>query len=343
MARTGAEVLVESLVALGARQAFGVPGESYLAVLDALHDSPLRFDLTRHEGGAAFMAEAWAKLTGEVGLCFVTRGPGATNASIGVHSAMQASTPMILFVGQVARGMLGREAFQEIDYAAAFGPLAKWVVQIDAADRISELLGRAWRVAQSGRPGPVVIALPEDMLTDPTEAQPLTAPPRVPRPWPAPDAVAEAKALLAAARRPLVLVGGGAWSDAARAALRAMLDTSGAPALAAFRYHDLLDHHAPWFAGVAGVGMTPQVRHLMRDADCILAIGPRFGEMTTDGWSVFDVPGGVPNLIHVHPDADELGKIYTPAVALHAAPEGALSALAGATTDAEPGWLDGAR
>ncbi|MGR3492048.1 MAG: thiamine pyrophosphate-dependent enzyme [Shimia sp.] len=337
MSMTGGECLVRSLEGLGATQAFGVPGESYLAVLDALHDSSLRLDLTRHEGGAAFMAEAWAKLTGEVGVCFVTRGPGATNASIGVHSAMQASTPMVLFIGQVARSMAGREAFQEVDYRAAFGPLAKWVTQIEDADRIPEILSRVWHVAQSGRPGPVVVALPEDMLTDMTEAAPLTAVVTPPQPWPAPDAVTAMRAALEGAQRPLVIVGGGGWTDTARSMLPEVLDTLGAPVLAAFRYHDLLDHDAPWFAGVAGVGMTPQVRGLMQGADCILALGIRWGEMTTDGWSIFDVPDGPPMLIHAHPDVNELGKIYAPDIALHAGPEGLLDALRGTACTA-PDW-----
>ena len=216
--RNGGQLLVESLVALGATKGFGVPGESYLAVLDALHDTrgKLDFVLCRNEGGAAFMAAAWGKLTGAPGVCFVTRGPGATNASIGVHTAMQDSVPMLLFVGQVGTDMRGREAFQEIDYRAVFGTMAKWVVEIDDANRIPEILARAWTTAVTGRPGPVVIALPEDMLTATTDVAPLAGPARVFEAAPAAEAVEEALALLGAAERPLVLIAGANWSEAGR-------------------------------------------------------------------------------------------------------------------------------
>ncbi|MEM1233173.1 MAG: thiamine pyrophosphate-dependent enzyme [Pseudomonadota bacterium] len=341
MGRTGGELLVESLVGLGARQAFGVPGESYLAVLDALYDSPLTLTLTRHEGGAAFMACAWGQLTGEPGICMVTRGPGATNAAIGVHTAHQSSVPMILFVGQVARWMRGREAFQELDYRAAFSPLAKWATEIDDAERIPEVLARAWRVATTGRPGPVVIALPEDMLVDEVTALPLSKAPTPSEPAPG-RAMAEARALLASAERPLVIAGGGGWSEAGRAALTDWLGEAGIPALAAFRFHDLLDHHAPWFAGVAGVGMTAQVKGLISDADVILALNIRFGEMTTDGYTLFEAPHPRQALIHTHASDLELGKIYQPAVALHAGPNEMVRALAGTRAEA-PDWLAQAR
>ncbi|MEM6276209.1 MAG: thiamine pyrophosphate-dependent enzyme [Pseudomonadota bacterium] len=341
MARSGGELLVESLVGLGARRAFGVPGESYLAVLDALYESPLELTLTRHEGGAAFMACAWGQLTGEPGICMVTRGPGATNAAIGVHTAHQSSVPMILFVGQVARWMRDREAFQELDYRAAFGPLAKWATEIDDAARIPEVLARAWRVATTGRPGPVVIALPEDMLVEAVSVEPLSAPPAPVEAAPG-QALAEARAMLEAGERPLVIAGGGGWTLGGRAALSEWLDTAGIPALAAFRFHDLLDHHAPWFAGVAGVGMTPQVKSLVSEADVILALNIRFGEMTTDGYTLFDAPHPRQTLIHAHASDLELGKIYQPAVALHAGPNEMARALSGTRASA-PDWLAAAR
>ena len=220
--RNGGQLLVDSLVALGATRGFGVPGESYLAVLDALHDvqGTLDFVLCRNEGGAAFMASAWGKLTGEPGLCFVTRGPGVTNASIGVHTAMQDSSPMILFVGQVGTDMIGREAFQEIDYRAVFGTMAKWAVEIDRVERIPEILSRAWVTATTGRPGPVVVALPEDMLTDLTDAAPLRGPARVAEAAPEPGAMAAAMEVLAGAARPLILMGGANWTGAGRAAMQ---------------------------------------------------------------------------------------------------------------------------
>ncbi|MEO1795813.1 MAG: thiamine pyrophosphate-dependent enzyme, partial [Pseudomonadota bacterium] len=339
---TAGELLVKSLEALGATRAFGVPGESYLAVLDALHDSPLDLTLTRHEGGAAFMACAWGQLTGAPGICMVTRGPGATNASIGVHSAMQGSVPMILFVGQIARWMREREAFQEVDYRAAFGPIAKWVTEIDDAARIPEILARAWRTALSGRPGPVVIALPEDMLVERVPTAPLSAPPVLSEPYPAPEALARARAMLESAERPLAIVGGTGWTSEGRSALARWAGAGQIPTLAAFRFHDLLDHDALGFAGVAGVGMTPAVKQLIAEADVILACNIRFGEMTTDGYTLFDAPRPRQRMIHSHSSDRELGKIYQPDVALHAAPGPVMAALGDLA--AEPGpWMEEAR
>ncbi len=327
MSMTGGELLVRSLEGLGVTRAFGVPGESYLAVLDALHDSPIDLTLTRHEGGAGFMACAYGQLTGQPGICMVTRGPGATNASIGVHSAMQGSVPMILFVGQIARWMREREAFQELDYRAVFGSMVKWVTEIDDPARIPEVLARAWHTATSGRPGPVVIALPEDMLVEHVEAVPLDHPPAYFGPAVSPSARKAARAALARAERPLVIAGGGGWSDTARSALNGWLSGAGIPALAAFRFHDLLDHHQPYFAGVAGVGMTPQAKSLISDADTILAINIRFGEMTTDGYTLFKDPDQT--LIHTHLSDRELGKVVQADVSIHAAPEAVIDALQG--------------
>lgn len=342
--RNGGQVLVQSLVGLGARKAFGVPGESYLAVLDALHDTRgvLDYVLCRHEGGAAFMAAAWGKLTGSPGICMVTRGPGATNASIGVHTAMQDSAPMILFVGQVGTDMKGREAFQELDYRAVFGTMAKWVVEIDRVERIPELLSRAWVTAVSGRPGPVVVALPEDMLTSLTEAAPLDGPVRVHEPAPSAEGVEEALGILKQSDRPLILMGGCNWMPEGRAAMRAFAEAADIPVLAAFRYQDGFDNHSAVYAGEAGVGMPGHVRELIRQADTILAINTRFGEMTTDGYTLLEVPTPKQKLIHVHADVGELGKIYRPVLAIQAGPNAfvrALHAVQGPWAD----WRAGAR
>ncbi|MES2916502.1 MAG: thiamine pyrophosphate-dependent enzyme [Pseudomonadota bacterium] len=336
--RNGGQLLVECLVALGATKGFGVPGESYLAVLDALHDTQgtLDFVLCRNEGGAAFMAAAWGKLTGQPGLCFVTRGPGVTNASIGIHTAMQDSAPMIVFVGQVGTDMRGREAFQEIDYRAVFGTMAKWAVEIDDVDRIPEILARAWTTAITGRPGPVVIALPEDMLTSLSGSAPLTAPARVAEPAPDAATVAEVHAMLAAARRPLILIGGCNWTGAGKAALQGFAEASDIPVVAAFRYQDQFDNFSPCYAGEAGVGMPAHVKRLIRESDTILAINVRFGEMTTDGYTLLSVPVPAQRIIHVHASDREIGKIYQPALGIQAGP----NAFAAALGPVRGGWAD---
>lgn len=347
MMRNGGQLIVDCLVALGATKAFGVPGESYLAVLDALHDTGGRLDfvLCRQEGGAAFMAAAWGKLTNRPGICMVTRGPGATNAAIGVHSAMQDSSPMILFVGQVGTDMKGREAFQELDYRAVFGTMAKWTTEIDRVDRIPEILSRAWTVATTGRPGPVVIALPEDMLTDTSAAAPLTGPLRIAPPVPPAEALSEARALLAGAARPLILFGGSNWTASGRAALQELAESSRIPAVAVFRYQDQFDNHSPAFCGHAGVGMWPATQKLIREADVILALNIRFGENSTGGYTLLDVPQPRQRLIHVHGSDDELGKIYRPDLGLHADPSEAVLRLAaqGPISHAGQDWFDRAR
>lgn len=316
--QNGGHLLVQSLVALGAVKSFGVPGESYLAVLDALHDTVGRLDyvLCRNEGGAAFMAAAWGKLTGQPGICFVTRGPGAANAMIGVHTAKQDSVPMILFVGQVGTDMREREAFQEFDYRAIFGTVAKWAVEIDEVDRIPELLARAWTQAMTGRPGPVVVALPENMLTARPGVPPLAGPSRVMAAAPSGQAMAEVQAMLAAARRPVVMIGGAGWSAAGQGALQRFAEASGVPVVAAFRYQDQFDNHSSAYVGEAGVGMPAHVRALVSEADLVLAINLRFGEMTTDGYTLFSVPVPQQGLIHVHPSALEIGKIYQPVLGI---------------------------
>ena len=309
--RTGAQALVESLLAHGATTGFGVPGESYLQVLDALGDVQSRFHLVtcRQEGGAAYMAEAWGKLTGQPGICFVTRGPGATNASIGVHTALQDSTPMILFVGQIGRGMTDREAFQELDYRQMFSPLAKWVAQIDDAKRIPEYVSHAFHAATGGRPGPVVLALPEDMLDDACLQAPTQAWRRVAA-SPSTSAMAELRQRLEAAQAPLVIVGGGGWSAGACADLQRFAERWQLPVACAFRHQDLFDNLHPLYAGDVGLGIRPSLAARVREADLILAIGPRLGEATTSGYTLLDIPRPRQQLIHVQPGPDELGRVY---------------------------------
>ncbi|MEL6477157.1 MAG: thiamine pyrophosphate-binding protein [Pseudomonadota bacterium] len=319
--KTGGQILVDCLAAQGVTTAFGVPGESYLAVLDALHDSDIRFVLCRQEGGAAFAAEAWGKLTGQPGICFVTRGPGATNASIGVHTAMQNSSPMILLVGQVGREMRDREAFQEIDYRAMFGTVAKWVTEVDSADRMAEIVARAFVVAQSDRPGPVVISLPEDMLVETALSHPAPQL-RIARPGAYSGTPSEAAVMLDNATAPLILIGGGGWQGGRGLnALSEWAETASIPIAAAFRCQDLIDNHSPAYIGDAGVGMPPHVRKLIEDADVILALNIRFGEMVTDGYTLFQAPMPRQDLIHVHPSAAEIGKIYQAKLPVHSDPE----------------------
>ncbi len=320
MMRNGGQLLVECLLSMGASKSFGVPGESYLAVLDALYDTSGRLDfvLCRNEGGAAFMAAAYGKLMRSPGICFVTRGPGATNASIGVHTARQDSAPMLLFVGQVGTDMKGREAFQELDYRAVFGTMAKWAVEIDAVERIPEILARAWKVATTGRPGPVVIALPEDMLTALTDVTPLSGPAEICEPAPTPLALEKAAELISAAERPLVLIGGCNWTRAGSTALKSFAEKSDIPVVAAFRYQDQFDNFSDVFCGEAGVGMPAHVRRMMTEADMILAINIRFGEMTTDGYTLLSVPEPKQKLIHVHASDEEIGKVYKPLLGIQA-------------------------
>lgn len=340
MKRHGGHLLVECLMALGAKKSFGVPGESYLAVLDALHDTAGALDFVncRNEGGAAFMAAAYGKLTGSPGICMVTRGPGVTNASIGIHTAMQDSAPMIVFVGQVATTMRGREAFQEIDYRAVFGTVAKWVTEIDEIDRIPEIMARAWKTATTGRPGPVVIALPENMLSSASDAVALSGPANYPEPMPAPEAVAEAREMLRGAKRPLIFYGGCNWTVSGRAALQAFAEASDIPVVSVFRYQDQFDNHSPVFCGEAGVGMVPSVKTLIRDADVILAINARFGENSTDGYTLLDVPCPKQRLIHVHGSDLELGKIYQPELGIQAGPNAFATALADTAVAGD--WAD---
>lgn len=307
--RNGGRILVDALLTHGVDIAFGVPGESYLAVLDALHDAPIKFITNRQEGGAAFMADAYGKMTGKPGICFVTRGPGATNASIGVHTAFQDSTPMILFIGQVGNDFVEREAFQEIDYRRMFGQMAKWVAQIDRADRIPEYIARAFQTATSGRPGPVVLALPEDMLT----ATAQTADARPYRPVQAAPSAAQIQTLrdmLGAAQRPVVILGGGGWDPAACDDIRRFAESNHLPVACAFRFQDLLDNQHPNYIGDVGIGISPKLATRIKASDLSLAIGPRLGEMTTGGYTLIDSPVPTQRLVHVHSGTEELGKVY---------------------------------
>ena len=325
--RTGGQILVDALKVHGVDIAFGVPGESYLDVLDALHESSIRFIVNRQEGGAAFMAEAYGKLTGQPGICFVTRGPGATNASIGVHTAFQDSTPMILFIGQVGSDFIDREAFQEIDYRRMFGQMAKWVAQVDRAERLPEYIARAFQIATSGRPGPVVLALPEDMLTslaavaDTRRYQAVQA-------SPAAAQVAQLRTMLAAAKKPVVIVGGGAWNAQACSDLIAFATANALPVGCAFRFQDLLDNAHPNYAGDVGIGINPALAARIKDADLVIAIGPRLGEMTTSGYTLLDTPVPRQRLVHIHADAEELGSVYQADLMINSGPAQAMAMLA---------------
>jgi acetolactate synthase-1/2/3 large subunit len=315
--REGGRILVDQLKLHGADRIFGVPGESFLPALDALCDVDIPFVVCRHEGGAAMMAEAVGKLTGRPGICFVTRGPGATNASAGVHIAHQDSSPMILLIGQVGRGALDREAFQEVEFRLMYAPLCKWVAQIDRADRIPEYLARAFTVATSGRPGPVVLSLPEDVLSekvavkDARPYQPVAA-------QATSSQVEEMRALLRTASRPLLIVGGGTWDAAASADLRAFAEAHELPVVASFRCQDYLDNTHPLYAGDLGLGPNPALAERVRNADFLLLAGARMGEASSRNYTLLDVPTPRQTLVHVYADPGELGRVYQPNLAINA-------------------------
>ncbi|MBL8709163.1 MAG: thiamine pyrophosphate-binding protein [Rhodospirillaceae bacterium] len=311
MPRNGGRILIDALIAHGVDTAFCVPGESYLAALDALHDSQnqVKLIVCRQEGGAAYMAEAYGKLTGRPGICFVTRGPGATNASIGVHTAFQDSTPMILFIGQVARDQVEREAFQEIDFRRMYGPMVKWVAEIDDARRIPELVSQAFHRAVNGRPGPVVLALPEDMLTDVVETADA-GPYKVSRGHPGAEDMAAFSRLLAGAKRPLVILGGGGWDAGAVADIKVFAERANLPVGCAFRCQDLFDNTHANYVGDVGIGIAPKLAQRIRDCDLLITIGARLGEMTTSGYTLIDIPVPAQKLVHVHASAEELGRVY---------------------------------
>jgi len=343
--RSGGQVVVDHLRANGIDAAFCVPGESFLAILDALHDGPTRLIACRHEAAAANMAVAYGKLTGRPGVCLVTRGPGATQASVGVHTAAQDSAPMLLLVGQVGRAVRGREAFQELDVPAVFGPMAKWAAEAGHPDRLPELLARAVEVAVSGRPGPVVLALPEDVLAATTRAADAR-PVRPVAPGVAPADLARLRELLGGARRPLVVAGGPGWSQAAAADLRTVAEASRLPVAVSFRSQDVLDNRSPSYAGDLGVSANPALAERVRAADLLVVAGPRLGAITTAGYRLLEAPVPRQRLVHVHPGLAELGRLYQPDLAVNAAVGPFLAAWRSVPPvrgDAWAAWTEAAR
>jgi acetolactate synthase-1/2/3 large subunit len=341
--RPAGHALVEALVAQGIDTAFGVPGESFLAALDGFHEhrDRIRFVACRHENGAAFMADAQGKLTGRPGVCFVTRGPGASNAAVGLHTAFQDSTPMVLFVGQVASDQRDREAFQEVDYRQMFGPgtlgFAKWAAEVDRADRLPEYVARAFRTALQGRPGPVVLALPEDMLATSTRA-PVLARVEPAVAWPAPGALRELRARLVEARRPFLIAGGSGWDAGACDALQRFAENWQLPVGCAFRFQDLFDNRHPNYAGDVGIGVNPALAKRIAEADLVMVVGARLGEMTTSGYTLLDAPRSRQALVHVHAGAEELGRVYAPDLALQASMTAAGKALETLAAPRELPW-----
>ncbi len=317
--RTGGEILVAQLVRQGIEHVFCVPGESYLAVLDALHDSAIAMTVCRQEAGAAMMADAVGRLTGRPGIAMVTRGPGATNAAHAIHIAQHDSVPLILFVGHIERGMRGRGAFQELDYPAVFGGMAKWAVEIDDARRIPELVSRAFHVAMQGRPGPVVIALPEDMLM---ETATVDDAPHVEAvlAWPGLTQVAELQKLLWAAERPLMILGGTGWTDKARASVARFADRFALPVATSFRRADLIDADQASYVGEVGLGINPKLKARIGDADLLILLGSRMAEVPSQSYTLLGIPAGTQKLVHIHPDPAELGRVYHPALGVQASP-----------------------
>ena len=337
--RTGGEVLVDQLVIHGVRHAFCVPGESYLAALDAFYDRDIPITVCRQEGGAAIMAEAVGKFTGRPGICFTTRGPGATNAAAGIHIAQQDSSPLIMFVGQVAREAREREAFQEIDFRAVFGSMTKWTTEIDDAARIPEIVSRAFYTATNGRPGPVVIALPEDMLTD-RVVVPDGPSFELVETWPGLTDMAHLQKLLWAAKQPIMLLGGSRWSEAAWAATARFAERFALPVATTFRRGHLFDALHPCYAGDVGIGPNPKLLARIKGSDLVILVGGRMGEMPSQSYTLFDIPGPRQTFVHVHPSVEELGRLYRPHLAINAAPTAFAAALEGLQPPNEIAWRD---
>ncbi len=342
-AQPAGHLIVQCLIAQGVDTAFGVPGESFLAVLDGFHAEreKIRFIVNRQEGGAAFMADAHARLTGRPGICFVTRGPGATNASIGIHNAFQDSTPLVLFVGDVGSDFRDREAFQEVDYGSFFGPstkgFAKRVERIDDASRIPEYIARAFATAMNGRPGPVVLVLPEDMLRSSTTARPLARVEAV-QPWSDPGALRTLRELLLKAERPLVIAGGSGWTPQAAQALQRFAENWRLPVANAFRFQDIFDNHHPQYAGDVGIAVNPKLATRVKESDLIVAIGPRLGEMTTGGYTLLEAPKARQTLVHIHASAEELNRVYQADLAINAGMSAAARSLEVLTAPPELPW-----
>ena len=340
--RTAASLIVDALEQNGIERIFCVPGESYLALLNALYDSTIPITVCRQEGGAAMMAEVWGKLTGKPGIAMVTRGPGATNGSAGLHVARQDSTPMIMFVGQVGRSMRGREAFQEIDFTKMFGEVAKWVFEIDRADRVPEIMSRAFHEATSGRPGPVVIVLPEDMLREMTAAENS-------KPWvqvethPGPNQIMQLREMLSAANRPIAILGGSRWSETAVAGIRRFAERFDLAVACSFRRQMLFDHDHANYAGDVGIGINPKLAARIREADVLLLIGGRMSELPSSSYTLIDIPEPKQALIHVHAEPEELGRVYRPTLAINASPTDFVAALEGVEPPNTISWGDDTR
>jgi acetolactate synthase-1/2/3 large subunit len=337
--KTGGQLIVEALEANGVDRLYCVPGESYLAVLDALHDSKIRTIVCRQEGGAAMMAGTYGCLTGRPGICFVTRGPGATNASAGIHIARQDSIPMILFIGQIARHARDREAFQEIDYRAFYGSVAKWVTEIDDPSRIPELVTRAFSIATSGRPGPVVIALPEDVLTEETEAPAAQAWTPV-ETMPGDTQMAALAELLDSTRKPFAILGGTRWNEQAVADFTRAAESWALPVGCSFRRQMLFDHLHPNYAGDVGIGLNPKLAARIKESDVVLLVGGRMGEMPSSDYTLLKSPYPDQKLVHVHPDTNELGRVYRPTLAINASPIAFAAAFSQRKPKSAPAWAD---
>ncbi|MEE7457791.1 thiamine pyrophosphate-binding protein [Methylorubrum populi] len=340
--RNAARALVDQLVANGVEHVFAVPGESYLPVLDALHESGITITVCRQEGGAAMMAEAHGKATGRPGICFVTRGPGATNASAGIHVAQQDSTPMILFVGQIERGLRDREAWQEVDYRAAFGPICKWATEVETGARMPEYVSRAFHAATGGRPGPVVMALPKDMLKDAVPGP--SAPAFVPvEAAPGVEDLERLAALLSEAQAPFLLLGGSRWDERAYADIRAFAESFDLPVATSYRRLPLFDPLHPNYAGDLGLAANPKLVARVKAADLLIVLGGRLGEVASQMYSLLDIPAPRTRLVHIHPGPEELGRVYVPHLAINAAPTRMAAALARLPAPAATPWSGTAR
>lgn len=343
MIRHGGKILSDQLVKLGVRRVFSVPGESFLPALDGLYDSGIQNVVCRQEGGAAMMAEVYGKMTGQPGVCFVTRGPGATNASAGIHIAQQDSTPMVMFVGQIDNHHTDRETFQEVDYKAFLGGLAKWVAQVNDTDRLPEYIARAFHVARSGRPGPVVLALPENMLSASADVPDLRLPQVVTQPVPR-DAVQAIMHALAQALKPLVVVGGPHWSGQAQADLHAFAESQQVPVALGFRRQDYMENHHANYAGDLNVGINPKLAARVHAADTLILLGTRFGDIETQGYTLVDPADPQKTIVHVHADPDEIGRVYMPDIGIVAKAPDVLRVLADAApAGAWPDWTAAAR
>ena len=318
--KSGGALIVDALEAHGVKQLFCVPGESYLEVLDALHDSTIVATSARQEGGAAMMAEAWGKLHGSPGICFVTRGPGATNASAGIHVAQQDSTPMILFIGQINSQLRHREAFQEVDYGQYLGSMAKWVAEIDSPDRIIEMVSRAWSVATSGRPGPVVLVLPEDTLSG-TAISTKIKPFEVLETYPSSADLQHLANLLEQANKPIIIMGGSRWDADSVAHIEAFVERFKVPVACSFRRQMLFNHNHPNYAGDVGLGINPDLKSAISDADLVMLMGGRFSEVPSQNYQLLGVHDTQQQLIHIHASAEELGRVYRADLAIHASPK----------------------